>query len=220
MRLPRKNSLILLCAILGSTACLQDKAVRVSLEVPGPALVKPEEIESVLLTGFFPEKTVGDCDLNALLVRYFQDALRSLAKAPIESAPVVWDGPDSLNNRDFWKKAGAGRKRLLLAGKASLTQESFKALVGNESRDVDGPFRPTTPWSERKSFALKLDLAVIKAETGEPVFRNLYQETILFDNVKQTADFAVYDLLDKIRPKLFRSLFGSERALERYLLTK
>jgi len=60
----------------------------------------------------------------------------------------------------------------------------------------------------------------IDARTGEPVFRRNFQETLNSENVKQTAEFAVFDLMGRIKIKLLRSLFGSERPLERYLLVK
>jgi hypothetical protein len=216
----RRNSVLLAVIALGLASCAARAPIKVSIEIPGSAALPRNSIQTLLLAGFYQEKPFQGFDVDAALVRYFLDEFKPRIKGPVEAAPVAWPGPEALADKEFWKKAGAERKAIILTGKATFVQETRKALLEGESRDFDGPFKPRDPWSERRFFSLQLDLAFIDARTGEPVFRKNYQETINSDNVKQTAEFAVFDMMGRIKTKLLRSLFGLERPLERYLLVK
>jgi hypothetical protein len=216
----RRNSLLTILAALSLAACAGREPVKVSVELPGTAAIPRDSIHALLLAGFYQEKPAPDFDVDAALVRYFLDEFRPRIQGPVEAAPIAWPGPEALADKEFWKKAGAGRQAVLVTGKAAFVQETRKALLDGESRDFDGPFKPRDPWSERKFFSLQLDLAFIDARTGEPLFRKSYQETLNSPNVKQTAEFAVFELMGRIKIKLLRALFGSERPLDRYLLLK
>ena len=216
----RKNSALLLLAALALTACAGREPVKVSVELPGTAAVPRDSIQALLLAGFYQEKPAPGFDVDAALVHYFLDEFRPRIKGPVEAAPVAWPGPEALTDKEFWKKAGAGRKAVFVTGKAAFVQETRKALLDGEARDFDGPFKPRDPWSERKFFSLQLDLAFIDARNGETLFRKNYLETLNSANVKQTAEFAVFEMMSRIKTKLLRALFGSERALDRYLLVK
>jgi hypothetical protein len=216
----RRNSILLAVIALGLASCADRAPIKVSIEIPGSAALPRDSIKALLLAGFYQEKPFQGFNVDAALVRYFLDEFKPRIKGPVEAAPIVWPGPEALTDKEFWKKTGAGRKAIILTGKATFVQETRKALLEGDSRDFDGPFKPRDPWSERKFFSLQLDLALIDARTGEPVFRKNYQETINSDNVKQTAEFAVFDMMGRIRTKLLRSLFGLERPLDRYLLVK
>jgi hypothetical protein len=216
----RRNSAVLAFAVLALAACSGREPVKVSVELPGTAAIPRDSIQTLLLTGFYQEKSSPDLDVDAALVRYFLDEFRPRIKGTVEAAPMAWPGPEALADKEFWKKAGAGRAAVLVTGKAAFVQETRKALLDGEARDFDGPFKPRDPWSERKFFSLQLDLAFIDARTGEPLFRKNYLETLNSVNIKQTPEFAVFELMGRIRTKLLRALFGSERPLDRYLLVK
>ncbi len=218
----QRNSLVPVLLALALAACSVETMVKVNLELPGEPALDWKAVRSLVLTGFFPEKETPGLDLNRVLVEYFHDALAPRVKAPVSEKPVAWPSAEALGSRELWKGAAEGPTRtLILTGKAALTQETRKALLDGERREIDeGPFKPVNPWSERKAFALKLDLALIDSATGEIVFRKDYQETIASDNVRQTAEYALYELMGRIKPRLFRALFGAERAQDRYLLSR
>jgi hypothetical protein len=217
----RRNKLtLLLPALLLLAACTGNEPVKVSVEIPGTAALAPDAIPALLLAGFRPAKPAADFDVSAALVRYFRDEFKPRLQGPVDAVPVVWPGPEALTDKAFWKKAGAGRPAVFLAGLADFVQETRKALVDAEARDFDGPFQPRDPWAQRKFFSLQLDLAFIDARTGEILFRRSFQESLTSENIKQTADFAVFDMLSRIKIKLLRALFGSERPLDRYLLVQ
>lgn len=218
----RRNSPISVLLALSLAACTADTAVKVNLELPGEPALDWKAVRAVVLTGFFQEKEMPGLDLSRVLVEYFNDALPARTKAALSEKPVAWPSAEALGVRELWKGAVDGPARtLILTGKASLTQETRKALLDGDRRDIDeGPFKPVSPWSERKAFSLKLDLAIIDPATGEVLFRKDYQETAATDNTRQTAEFALYDLMGRIKPRLFRALFGAERPQDRYLLTR
>jgi len=216
----KRNNVLLAFFVLGLAGCAGQAPIKVSVEIPGSAAVRRDGIRALILAGFYQENPAKDFDVNAALVRYFLDEFRPQITGTVEAVPVAWPGPNALADKEFWKKAGAGRKALILTGKAAFSQETRKALLDGDSRDFDGPFKPRDPWTQRKFFSLQLDIAVLDAQTGEPVFRKNYQESIQSENVRQTAEFAVFELMGRIKVKLLRSLFGSERPLERYLLAK
>jgi hypothetical protein len=216
----KRNSALTVLLVLGLAACSNEPQIRVSLEIPGSAAVRRENVRSLVVAGFYREKPSPAFDVNAILVRYFLDEFKTQIKGPVEAVPIAWPGPEALTDKEFWKKSGGGKNGLILTGKTEFIQETRKALIEGERRDFDGPFKPKSPWAERKFFSLQLELAVIDARTGEPVFRKDYKEAVNSENLKQTAEFAVYDLMGRIKIRFLRALFGSERPLDRYLLAK
>ena len=218
----RKNSLGLVLLAFGLAACSIERTAKVSLEVPGAPALNWSAVKSVVLAGFFAEKDVKGLDLNKALVGFFRDELKPQLLTAVTEKPIAWPSADALESRDFWKGAAAGPDRtLILTGKAAFSQEARKAIMDGERREIDeGPFKPISPWSEKKSFAITLDLALIDPASGAVVFRKEYKDAVSTDNTRQTAEFALYELMGRIRPRLFRALFGSERAQDRYLLLR
>jgi hypothetical protein len=218
----RKSSFGFLLLALGLAACSIERTAKVNLEVPGEPALNWSAVKSVVLTGFFVAKEVKGLDLNKALIEYFRDALKPRLHAVVTEKPIAWPSAAGLESRDFWKGAAAGPDRtLILTGQAAFSQEARKALMDGERREIDeGPFKPISPWSEQKSFAVTLDLALIDPVSGAVVFRKEYKDAVSTGNARQTAEFALYDLMGRIQPRLFRALFGAERAQDRYLLLR
>lgn len=207
---------------LAGAACSRETVVKVSLDIPSPAALDWTPVRSLVLAGFREEASVKGLDLSRDLVGFLHDGLKSAVQATVTERPVTWPTAEALADAALWRSAVQGPDRtLILTGRAWFSQESQRALLDPERRELDeGPFKPTSPWASRKAFSLKLDLALIDAATGAAVFRREYQEKLTSDNIRLTADFALYELFGRIRPRLFRALFGTERQLDRYLLAK
>lgn len=218
----RKSSFGLVLLALGLAACSIQRTAKVNLAVPGEPALNWKAVKSVVLAGFFTEKEVKGLDLSRLLVGYFHDELKPRIAASVTEKPIAWPSAGALDSKDFWKGAAAGPDRtLILTGKAVFSLEARKAIMDGERREIDeGPFKPINPWTEKKSFAVTLDLALIDPASGTVVFRKEYKDAVSTDNTRQTAEFALYELMGRIRPRLFRALFGAERAQDRYLLLK
>lgn len=218
----KKNSAILVLLALLFGACMIETNRRVKVEIPSPAEVRLDQTQEIVLTNFWQEKEAKDFNLNQDLLQFFQEELKRSFKGTLSARTITWDGADLTKNKDFWKQAAAdGKNALFLTGRAQFTQEVRKALLANEKRDIDdGPFGKEKTWAERKTYSLKLELFLISSGSGEVFFQRDYQETANYPNIKQTPEFAFYDLLQRIKAKLFRSLFSATKVQDRYLLTK
>jgi hypothetical protein len=194
----------------------------VNVDIPGEAALNWADVKAIVIAGFFEEKSVQDLALSQTLAGYFRDELKTRVRASLAEKPIAWPSADALEAKEIWKGAADGPIRtLILTGKAAFSRESRKALVEGERREIDeGPFKPVSPWAAKKAFSLKLDFALIDASTGEVAFRRNFQETLATDNTRQTAAFALYELMSRIRSRLFRALFGIEQPQDRYLLAK
>ena len=218
----KKNSgLVVFVAILFA-ACSMETNRKLKIEIPSVPEVRLDQAQEIVLTNFWQDKEAKDFNLNQDLAQYFRDELKQPFKGKLSSKTIAWENADRAKDKDFWKQAaGEAKDALFLTGKAQFTQEVRKALLANEKRDIDdGPFAKEKAWAERKSFSLKLELFLIRSGSGEVLFQREYLEAANYPNVKQTAEFAFYDLLQRIKVKLFRSLFSTDKTQERYLLSK
>jgi hypothetical protein len=94
-------------------------------------------------------------------------------------------------------------------------------MIDADTKEIDGPFKTINKGlAERRIFNLVLDLCLIRADTGEIVFRKEYKETRTFPNPNQPFSFAFFELLPRIKKKFFRTILAEERGQERYLILK
>ncbi len=213
---------ILLLGVLLLSACSMETTQKVKIEMPSRPEVRLDQSQEIIVTNFWLDKETKDFNLNQDLVHYFQEELKRPFKGKLSTKTVAWDSADLPKNKDFWKgAAGDPQGTLFLTGKVQFNQELRKALLATEKRSIDdGPFGKEKTWAERRNFSLKLEIFLIQAENGEVLFQKEYQEQMNYPNIKQTAEFAFFDLLQRIKPKLFRVLFGTDRIQERYLLSR
>jgi hypothetical protein len=220
----RKNNrwMLIPLLILAAGACARDAAVRVRLDVPTAAAVKLGDYQAVLLPGFFQENEVKDFDVSAVLSRFLADELKPRFKGPVRETTIAWEGAEALKSPEFWKKAaGAEPRTLVLSGRVHYARESRKALQEAERRPLDdGPFQPADAMQSHRAYILKLEILLVDGATGRILFQKSEQDTVTTRNLKQTAEFAFYDILGRLRPRLLRAITGVEQVRERYLLAK
>lgn len=218
----RKSKLILAAACILQIACGSENARKVKLQIPGPSPINLAEYGEVVITNFRVEKETPDLEINKELVDVLESELGRGYKGKVALRTIAWDRDELLEDKAFWKELGAGsEKTLFLTGGVRYTQEVRKAMIDGDMKEIDGPFKPAhTGLAERRVFNLVLDLCLIRADSGEIVFRNEYKETRTFSNPNQPFSFAFYELLPRIRKKFFRTLLGEERGQERYLILK
>lgn len=208
--------------VLAAGACVRDTAVRVRLDVPAPAAVKLGDYKTVLLPGFFPENEFKDFDVSAVLTRFLADELKPRFKGPVKEIAAAWEGAEALKSPEFWKKAaGAEPRTLVLSGRVHYARESRVALQESERRPLDdGPFQPADAVQTHRAYILKLEILLVDGETGRILFQKSEQDTVTTRNLRQTAEFALYDILGRLRPRLLRTIIGAAQVRERYLLAK
>jgi hypothetical protein len=152
---------------------------------------------------------------------YFKEELRLQFKGKLSTKNITWENAEAAKNKDFWKQIPVESKEtIFLTGKVQFTQEVRKALLEKGIKNLDGPFAPPKAWAERKNYALKLDIYLIRADSGEILFQKDFQESMNYESQKQTTAFAFYDLMQRIKTKFLRALLGSEKTQDRYLLLK
>lgn len=218
----KKYSGLLIIIVLFLGACSIETTRKVKIEMPSVPEVRLDRSREIIVTNFWQDKEIQDFGLNQNLVQYFRDELKRPFKGKLSTKTISWDDADLAKNKDFWKQAaGDAKNTLFLTGKVQFGQELRKALLANEKRAVDdGPFAKERAWAERRNYSLKLEIFLIQSDTGEVLFQREYQEQMNYANIKQSAEFAFFDLIQRIKPKLFRALFGTDRVQERYLLSK
>lgn len=220
----RKNrgALVLAALTALAAACAVEPSVKTKVEIPGTAAVRWDAYKEIVLTNFWQEKEAKDFDLNKALIEYLRNEIAPQFKGKLSSATIAWDTAEMVNNKEAWKQVvPQPQDRIILTGKAQFTQDLRKALLAKDRRAIDdGPFAPEKAWAERKAFTFKIEFYLINPESGEILFRKDFLEAQDYENSKEPAEFAFSDLMQRIKLKLFRLFFGSEKSQERYLLRR
>jgi len=205
-----------------TAGCAVEPLVKTRVEIPATAAVKWDAYKEIILTNFWQEKEAKDFDLNKALIEYLRNEIAPQIKGKLSSTTITWETAEMVNNKEAWKQVvPQPRDRLILTGKAQFTQDLRKALLAKDRRSIDdGPFAPEKAWSERMAFTFKIEFFLINPESGEILLRKDFLEAQDYENSKEPAEFAFSDLMQRIKLKLFRLFFGSERNQERYLLRR
>lgn len=192
------------------------------IEIPAVPAVKLEGVGEIAIGDFLIDPPMKDFEIGPAIVDYLRDAMKPEFKGRLSTVPLAWTDASQADRKEAWTGVLAEPKnKLILTGRVQYVQDVRKALVSKDRRAIDdGPFAPEKPWSERKNFELKLDIFLIRAETGEIILKKDFLESTIVENRRQTAEFAFFELLQRARTKLFRLLFGTVRNQERYLLSR
>ncbi len=208
--------------LLAAAGCSNITTATTKIDIPAKPAVKLEGVEEIALGDFLVDTPSKEFEIGPAAVDYFRDEMKSEFKGRLSVVPLTWTGPAQADDPAAWTRVLADPKgKLIMTGRIQYAQDIRKALVSKERRSIDdGPFAAEKPWTERKNFELKMDVFLIRAETGEMLLKKDFLESVIVENRKQPAEFAFYDLLLRVRTKLFRLLFGTVRNQERYLLSR
>jgi hypothetical protein len=218
----RKNSLALLGLLAFLTACSGGDVYRkIRVDLPAYSALHPEQFEQAVFSGFLVAKEPEGFDLNKEIVEYFSPDFERRLHFRVSVQPAALESEELFGKPDFWRSLAPGPGRLLyVTGKAELTRDTRKTILGRAKPDADEPMDKQSGISERTVFALNMHFYLIRGDSGEVVLDREFKETKAYDNPKQRADFAFYDLAQRIKTKLFRPLLSEERKQDRYLLLK
>lgn len=221
----RRNKLLqagLFPLLLFAWACSPSLSYKkIPIEIPAPKPVPLDEFKKIAVTDFWITKSVPDLDLNREMRTYWRAELARqfektavLVETPFEAEPAFGDPA-------FWPRLlPDGKETLLLTGKAQLTQETRKVLSEDAMKDLDGPFEQGKKLLERKVVTLELSLFLLRAETGDVLYKKEFKETKTFENTQQPASFAFFELLHKVKLKFVRAVLGESRAQDRFLISE
>lgn len=215
-----KNSLIVLLVIMVLCSCTSYKNVKAKIEIPRRTNVDLSGIDHFVITNFILKNEL-EFDANKEFYDYFSLELQQAFDKRVSGRQLQLENEEVFNNTDFWKALSPdAQKTLFIAGSMEYTQETRKALVGKEKKQFDDPF-PTKPkLSTRKFFTLKVNVFFKDAVSGKTIYSRDFSETQASQNPNQTAYFAFFDLMHKVKEKLFRQTLGGDLIQERYLISK
>ena len=208
--------------LFAGAACSAVSTVTAKIDIPAVPAVTLDGVGEIAIADFLVETPSKEFEIGPSVTQYFRDSMKPEFKGRLSIVPVSWTNASQADDKNAWSRLLADPKgKLILTGRVQYAQDVRKALVAKDRRSIDdGPFAPEKPWSERKNFELKLDIYLIRAESGEMLLKRDFTESIIVENRKQPAEFAFYGLLQRVRLKLFRLLFGTVRNQERYLLSR
>lgn len=215
----KKISLVLLLLVL-HLFCAPQKYWKIRVELPGISVLSLNQYKKLVLADFLVEKETEDFKLNKELLDYFSVELGSQFKGKIVSKQVSLEEKDSFKNQALWKDILPDTAdTLFLTGSARYSQEIRKAILEKTSDRYQDPLSSAKGLAQRKFFTLALTLYLIDAETGEILYERNFKESKGYPNPKQTSNFAFFDLVQLIKVKFFRNIFGDEMLQQRYLIS-
>lgn len=215
----RRNSLPLLLLLLFLTRCGGDTYRKLRLELPAYSTFHPDEFQEVILTNFLIVNAPEGFDLDQELAAFFVPEFERKLSLPVTVQRVRLESEESIRRPDFWQALAPGSsRRLYVTGKAELTREIRKSILGMVPGE--DPLSPQRKIAERTLFSLSLHLFLIRGDNGEVLLDRDFKEIKTYASPDQRTDFAFHDLALRIKTKLFRPILNEERFQERYLLLK
>ena len=217
----KKNSIFLIFSLIVFGACGITKNSRIQIEMPGHSKIKLSDYKKIVITNFLLKNEVKEFHVNKELAEYFSAELNQESKTSTTTEDILIEKDENFENKDFWKTLTPEPEGILyFSGKIEYTQEIRKALIGKAKKQFEDPFPSPQKLATRKFYTLQMDIYLIDAKTGNAVYQKNFKESQSYTNPNQTGYFAFFDLMLRVKDKLFRQVLGGERIQERYLITK
>ena len=217
----KKNKWIFLLFFLTLPACVTTDYWKLKIEIPRKVEVDLKKYNNVIVAPFLVKEETAEIDLNKEIVEYLVGELKRKASNTILTSNVAVDKEEQFESPEYWQSLEADSEgNLYITGSAQYTEETRKALIKQARRRFEDPFPDPAKLEQRKFYNLNLDLYIIDAKTGTPVFKREFKETKSYTNPNQTGYNAFFDLILQVKEKLFRSVLGEGRLEERYLIIK
>ena len=218
----RTRAFVLLASVLVTgPACATVRPETFRIDLPGVRALPAGSFREVVVVNFRDDAPTPSFDLGAELQGFFAAAVDRAFDGTVSRLTVAWEKGTALADPAFWKRVAPGRNgAVILAGTASLAGRTRKALQ-KQKVPIDGPFRVADlPLLEYRQYAFVVDIALLSAETGEPLFRRTYREEKDYTDLEKPAEFAFSELADRVREALAPVLFGTSTIEERTLLRR
>lgn len=215
----KKIRIVLFLTILFSFSCVSSDYWKLKIEVPGRTSFDLDQYNEVVITNFLIKEETKDFSLNQELVDYFSFEIGQNFKGKISIKEITFE-EEPFKNEAFWKNLLPDRKKaILFTGGVQYTEEIRKAILQKQKDRFEDPFvSKKRSLAERRFYTLNLDLYIIDAKTGKTLYKRNFKESKGFENPKQTAPFAFFELIQKVKAKFFRNILGQTSIQERYLI--
>lgn len=215
----KKINIVLVLTILFSFSCASHNYWKLKIEVPGKASFNLDQYNEVIITNFLIKKETKDFSLNQELVDYFSFEIGQNFKGTVSIKEITFE-EEPFKNEAFWKNLLPDRKKaILFTGGAQYTEEIRKAILQKQQARFEDPFvSKKRSLAERRFYTLNLDFYIIDAKTGKTLYKRNFKESKGYENPKQTAPFAFFELIQRVKAKFFRNILGAVSIQERYLI--
>jgi len=215
----KKIKIVLVLTILFSFSCASSDYWKLKMEVPRKISFDLDQYNEVVITNFLIKEETKDFNLNQELVDYFSFEISQNIKGKVSIKEITFE-EEPFKNEAFWKKLLPNReKAILFTGDVQYTEEIRKAILQKQKARFEDPFvSKKRSLAERRFYTLNLDLYIIDAKTGKVLYKRNFKESKSFENPKQTAPFAFFELIQRVKVKFFRIIFGDASIQERYLI--
>jgi UDP-N-acetylglucosamine:LPS N-acetylglucosamine transferase len=215
----KKIKIALVLTILFSFSCASNDYWKLRIEVPGKASFNLDQYNEVVITNFLIKKETKDFSLNQELVDYFSFEIGQNFKGTVSIKEITFE-EEPFKNEAFWKNLLPDRKKaILFTGGAQYTEEIRKAILQKQRARFEDPFvSKKRSLAERRFYTLNLDFYIIDAKTGKTLYKRNFKESKGYENPKQTAPFAFFELIQRVKAKFFRNILGAVSIQERYLI--
>lgn len=216
----KKIKIALLLALLLSFSCASSDYWKLKIEVPERAVLNLDQFSEIVITNFLIKEERKDFDLNQELVDYFSFEIGQKFKGKISSKKISFEKEEPFKNEDFWKNLLPDLKEaIFITGSAQYTEEIRKAILEKKRARFEEPFVSERALAERRFYTLNLNLYIIDAKTGKALYERDFKESKGYENPKQRAPFAFFDLIQRVKSKFLRNILGETRIQERYLIS-
>lgn len=215
----KEIKIVLVLAIFLSFSCASNDYWKLKIEIPGKASFDLDQYNEVVITNFLIKEETKDFNLSQELVDYFSFEIGQNFKGKVSIKEITFE-EEPFKNEAFWKNLLPDRKKaILFTGGVQYTEEIRKAILQRQKARFEDPFvSKKRRLAERRFYTLNLDLYIIDAKTGKALYKRNFKESKGFENPKQTAPFAFFELLQRVKAKFFRNLLGQTSIQERYLI--
>ncbi len=215
----KKIKLVLVLTILFSFSCSSNDYWKLRIEVPSKTSFNLDQYNEVVITNFLIKEEIKDFNLNQELVDYFSFLVGQNFKGKVSLKEITFE-EEPFKNEDFWKNLLPDRKEaILFTGDVQYTEEIRKAVLKTSTGRFEDPFGSKQGrLAERRFYVLNLDLYIIDAKTGKTLYKRNFKESKTFENPRQTAPFAFFELLQNTKTKFFRNILGAASIQERYII--
>ena len=218
----KKIRVALLFVLFLFSSCVSESGyLNIRIEAPGKAVLDLNQFSEILVTDFLIKGKAKNFDMNKEFSDYFTTELGNNFKGKISTADINLEKEDVFKNEAFWKDLSDDNKNtLFLTGSIEYKEEVRKAVLERRKKDSEDPFQPKKTLAVRRFYLLNLDLYFIEGKTGKALYKKSFKESRRYNNPKQTAYFAFFDLIKAVKEKLYRDLLGERRIQQRYLIIR
>lgn len=217
----KKIRLAFFILLLSFLSCSSGYNWKTRIEIPGEPILNLDNFKEIIITNFLIKKEAKNFDLNKEIVAYFSSELGKEFKGKVSSRTINLEQEEVFKDESFWREQGIDLKEtLLISGSAQYTEEVRKAILERRRDRVEDPFQSERGLAERKFYTFLLDLYLIDSKTGKALYKRNFKESRGYQNPKQTAQFAFFDLIGRVKTKFFQNILAVTKIQERHLISK